>query len=136
MAAIDQQADGDQRRQGVTDHVQPQRFVPAVRQDANSKGKPGMSSQATRPASAQFIRMGTAKVRSSPYSRCGRLHDCRAANHPPAGQDTLGPFPAAGQKRAGQASCSPASSKAATASSVVAKLLGLSVVSPQPPSAF
>ena len=41
MAAIDQQADGDQRRQRVADHVQPQGFVPGVRQDRQLEGQAG-----------------------------------------------------------------------------------------------
>ena len=84
MASIEQQADGDQRRQRVTYHVQPQRFVPGVRQDGQLEGQARMSSQATRPARRSSSGSGRRRC-DRRRTRVGRPPRSRAGTRPLAG---------------------------------------------------
>ena len=120
------------RRQGITDDLQPQQLVPAMRKNGQFKGQIGNIIPGYIPASPQFIKIGTAKVRSSPYSRwMVSTSDCPWA--PSVAWDALGLFGA--EIVSGELVIAPSFS-AAIDKRVVARLLGLSTVSPQPPSEF
>ena len=130
MAAMQQQPHGDERRQRVAHHVQAQHFIQRVRKRGQLERQAGDGLPRHQPGQGAVEQDGHREGAILAIGRGDRRHARAGRVAGASGKIGMRAF----QRRACPRAASPASARRST-SSVVARLLGLSTVSPQPPSA-